>query len=88
MAFTTPLHHRATVENVTSRRLMLDMDLTLRRAQDTRRWVLKTDTAGWLYRRVHGGQEITGDVADYPSAVAKRLEWETEIARSRVEGWH
>jgi hypothetical protein len=73
---------------VSDRRLVLDMDVTLHRARDARRWVLKSDAEGWLYRRVQSGQDVTGDVADYPAAKAKRLEWETEIASARVDGWH
>ena len=73
---------------MSDRLLRLDMDVTLYRARDTRRWVLKSGAEGWLYRRVHSGQDITGDVADYPAAKAKRLEWESEIASARVDGWH
>lgn len=63
------------------------MDVTLHRASDSRRWVLRVTSDKWLYRRILSGEEIAGDVDDYPAARAKRFEWEAAIASSRAEGW-
>ena len=69
------------------RQLKLDMDVTLRRAKDSCRWVLRLNSGKWLYRRIVAGRETAGEVDDYPAATAKRFEWETEIGHARVDGW-
>ena len=69
------------------RQLKLDMDVTLHRGNDNRRWAMRLNSEKWLYRRILAGQETAGEAADYHSAKAKRLEWEAEISNARVEGW-
>ena len=87
----TGLHSPVTswcyVGDVSERQLKLDMDVTLRRANDSRRWILKLNSDKWLYRRILAGHETAGDVDEYHAAKAKRLEWEAEIGSARVEGW-
>ena len=70
------------------RMLKLDMDVTLHRAAQRRRWLLQRTRSGWAFCRVINDHEERGDLTDYAAAKDKRFEWEAGIKASREEGFH